>query len=193
MFVEYHEKLLACLEDNLDSINTGVSILTKSILHVGEQGGSVWLIGNGGSASTVEHFETDLSFVRLTKLLSLPRVCSLTSNTALVTATANDCSFDSLFETILSRRASTRDLLIAFSVSGNSTNILNALTYANKMSISTISLLGFDGGRASSLSEVSIVIKSQKGEYGLVEDIHLSICHAVTEKIRGSINDSKTR
>jgi len=179
----YHDRLMHVISINLGAINEGVNKLTQEILKVGENGGSIWLIGNGGSASTIEHFETDLSFVRVESLNSFPRVSALTANSSMVTATSNDISFDKVFSNLLTRKAQEGDLLISVSASGNSPNILNAMLRAKSQRIRTFSLLGFDGGRASKISDNSLVVLTQSGEYGIVEDIHLSICHAVSKNL----------
>lgn len=158
--------------------------MADEIMRARQRNRSVWIIGNGGSASTAEHFETDLSFVRDRNLEILPNVNSLTSNSALVTATSNDVSFQELFKVMLTRKAQSGDLLIAISASGNSPNILNALTLAKALRLRTFSLLGFDGGESVTQSDDAILVLTEVGEYGIVEDIHLSICHAVSARIR---------
>ena len=157
--------------------------MADEIMSAGQRNRSVWIIGNGGSASTAEHFETDLSFVRDDHRKNLPRVNSLTSNSALVTATSNDVSFQELFKVMLTKKAQAGDLLISISASGNSPNILYALTQAKALELRTFSLLGFDGGKSITQSDDAILVSTEVGEYGIVEDIHLSICHAVKFEI----------
>lgn len=180
----YHKRLLEVLNSNKSSIDQGVSELSKEIIDTGRRGRNVWLIGNGGSASTAEHFEIDLTFVRQELRFDLPLVSSLTSNSAVVTAASNDISYEDLFKVLLKKKAKKGDLLISISASGNSNNIINAITYARTQGISTFSLLGFDGGKATSISDQSVVVQTDLGEYGIVEDVHLSICHAVSLAIQ---------
>lgn len=184
MATTYHERLLEVLISNKSRIDNGVSELSNEIIDAGRQGRSVWVIGNGGSASTAEHFEIDLAFARHSGSSKLPLVISLTSNSAVVTAIANDISYDELFALLLKRRARKRDLLISISASGNSRNIVNAINQAQTQGLSTFSLLGFDGGQAEVISEKSLVVRTNLGEYGIVEDVHLSICHAVSAAIQ---------
>jgi len=176
----YHERLVEVIQQNANSIADGIRILSNEIFEAIERGNNVWIIGNGGSASTAEHFETDLAFVRHNNLSSYPTVTALTANSSLVTATSNDISYEDLFGVIVARRGKSDDILIAISASGNSPNILNALLQAKSQRLRTFSLLGFDGGQASKISDNSIVVLTQSGEYGIVEDIHLSICHAIS-------------
>lgn len=177
----YFQRLITVIEENQHSIEQGVELLVSEILSAGEKGNSVWLVGNGGSASTAEHFETDLAFIR--HKVRLPSVSALTSNSALMTAAANDTSYEDAFSVILQKKARQGDLLVLISASGNSKNILNAISYAKGNDILTISILGFDGGLARDLSDYSVVVRTAIGEYGITEDVHLSICHAASLSI----------
>lgn len=179
----YHERLIEVLQSNVDFINIGIEKMSDIIFEAGRRGNNVWIIGNGGSASTAEHFETDLAYVRQDNLKGYPAVSALTANSSLISATSNDISYEDLFGVLLKRKGKQNDLLITISASGNSQNILNAIAQAKIQGIRTFSLLGFDGGRALRNSDDSLVVLTQIGEYGIVEDIHLSICHAVSKKL----------
>jgi len=180
----YHDRLITVFKQNQSVVEIGVQELAAAILEMRDLDKHVWIIGNGGSASTAEHFETDLSFVKLEAVAMLPNVAAITANSALVTAVSNDVSYSKLFETILVRKVRSGDLLICISASGNSYNIINAISIAKSRGVRTFSLLGFDGGEASFESDQSIIVNTNQGEYGIVEDIHLSICHAVSTLIR---------
>jgi D-sedoheptulose 7-phosphate isomerase len=179
----YHERLIEVIQQNANAIAVGIKILSNEIFEAIKRGNNVWIIGNGGSASTAEHFETDLAFVRHNNLSIYPTVTALTANSSLVTATSNDISYEDLFGVIVARRGKSDDILLTISASGNSPNILNALLRGKSQRLRTFSLLGFDGGQASKISDKSIVVLTQSGEYGIVEDIHLSICHAVSMEL----------
>jgi len=179
----YHDRLIDIINSNKNLIDEGIDVLVNEIILRGRHRKNVWLIGNGGSASTVEHFETDLAFIRHNNLRELPTITALTSNSALVTATSNDISYEDMFRVLLERKAKEGDLLIIISASGNSKNLINAIHYSEKLGVATFSLLGFDGGEAKEISDNYIVVHTNDGEYGIVEDIHLSICHAVSANI----------
>lgn len=179
----YHERLVEVLQSNANCFNVGIEKMSNEIFEASERGNNVWVIGNGGSASTAEHFETDLAYVRHDNLRFYPSVSALTANSSLITAISNDISYEDLFGVILNRKGKSGDFLITISASGNSLNILNAIAQAKTQGITTFSLLGFDGGQASKISDDSLVVLTQSGEYGIVEDIHLSICHAVSKKL----------
>lgn len=183
----YHERLIEVICENQEVINGGINLLVGEIMNAFHRDNSVWLLGNGGSASTAEHFETDLSLIKFDGLKRYPKVMALTPNSSLITAISNDISYESSFEVLLERRVRSGDLLVAISASGNSKNIINAIEYCKKVNIRTFCLLGFSGGIAKGKSDAYLLVKTNPGEYGIVEDIHLSICHAVSAEIRRRI------
>jgi len=126
------------------------------------------ICGNGGSASLAEHFAQDLA--KQCQVRSLP----LTS-LAMVTALANDISYQDIFCKQLEFYAKPEDLLIVISGSGNSLNILYALTKAKAMQIPTTGLLGFDGGKAKHLTDLAITVPAL--HMGRAEDGHLILSH----------------
>ena len=183
----YHDRLIDVVTSNKNRIDEGIDVLVDEIISRGRQKKNVWLIGNGGSASTVEHFETDLAFIRHTNFRELPMITALTSNSALLTATSNDVSYEDMFRVLLERKAREGDLLVIVSASGNSKNLINAIHHSKRLGVATFSLLGFGGGKAREISDNSLVVFTNAGEYGIVEDIHLSICHATSNKILSKV------
>ena len=138
-------------------------------------------MGNGGSASTAEHFETDLSFIRKGTSFPKIKVSALTSNSSLISAIANDIGYENVFLHQLFRMAERGDLCIFISASGNSENLLKAADAAKQIGLRTFGLLGFNGGKLEQSLDNSIIVKTEIGRYGPVEDVHLAICHAISE------------
>ena len=160
-----------------------IANLADLILECSKNNNSIWIFGNGGSASTAEHLETDLSFVRhKIKTLKI-RASALTSNNALITAIANDIGFENIFSHQLQRKAIKGDLCIVISASGKSLNLINAVTIAKQIGLRTIGLLGFNGGELAKQVDFSIIVETEIGKYGPVEDVHLAICHAISENL----------
>jgi phosphoheptose isomerase len=142
----------------------------------------VFSCGNGGSASIANHLQCDhLKGVR-TKTDLVPRVVSLSNNVELLTAIANDVAYEDVFAYQLQSQASPGDVLIAISSSGRSANIVRALTWARGNGLRTIALTGFDGGTARTLAEVAIHFRGTN--YGIVEDLHQAVMHALAQYIR---------
>ena len=148
------------------------------------RGAGVFSCGNGGSAAIANHLQCDhVKGVRTTTDLT-PRVMSLSANIELLTAIANDSAYEDVFTYQLQSQSGPGDILIAVSSSGRSSNIVRALTWARDHDLHTIALTGFDGGPAKSVAEVSIHVGSTN--YGVVEDLHQAIMHALAQYIRQS-------
>ena len=176
---EYSKYLLRRLDQNEFNLDE----IVNQVMACVARGNSIWIMGNGGSASTAEHFETDLSFVRLGKSVTSLKVSALTSNSALITAIANDIGFEFIFSHQLIRKAAKGDLCIVISASGNSPNLLQAINIAKEKELVTVGILGFDGGQLADMVDTSIIVMTEIGKYGPVEDIHLSVCHELASII----------
>jgi D-sedoheptulose 7-phosphate isomerase len=148
------------------------------------QGNTIWIMGNGGSASTAEHFETDLSFIRKNHQKSIVRSAALTANSSITTAISNDIGFEYVFSHQIERKASAGDVCILISASGNSSNLLEATRVSKLMDLSTVAIIGFDGGKLLNECDLRVFTKSILGDYGPVEDSHLAICHFIAEELK---------
>jgi D-sedoheptulose 7-phosphate isomerase len=154
-----------------------VTAIAQAIARVQQRGGTVYIFGNGGSASTAEHFVCDLAKAARTAHRRLS-VVAPSANTARVTATANDSSYAEVFAEQLEGALSGLDLAIAISASGNSPNVLRAVQVARDQGAFTVGLVGFGGGALSSLVDLALVVDSP--DYGVIENAHLAVEHAVT-------------
>jgi D-sedoheptulose 7-phosphate isomerase len=152
-----------------------------------EEGRRVFLFGNGGSAALASHFACDLG-----KGTTLPgnsqkrfRVLSLTDNMPLLTAWANDTSYEQVFAEQLRNFVQPGDVAIAISGSGSSPNVLRALEAAREAGAFTIGLAGFQGGKMNSLCDLCVVIPSNNMQ--IIEDLHVSVTHALFTLVRDRI------
>lgn len=143
----------------------------------------VFVVGNGGSATTASHMATDLG-VGSHRFGCGVRALSLVDNTGVLTATANDISFEEVFAAQLRLLADKGDVLVAISASGNSPNVVRAVETAKELSMHTVGISGFDGGELAKSVDLSVHVATAQGDYGPVEDAHLAINHMVTEKLR---------
>ena len=172
------EKLLAKIP------NEEVMKLAIAINQARKTESTVYITGNGGSASTASHFATDIGVGSLNRANPV-RSLSLCDNTAAITAIANDMDYSSIFAQQLKLLGKQGDLLIVISASGNSDNLIKAVEVASELGMESHSLTGFDGGKLKQLTlGRNIHVETPKGAYGLVEDAHLAICHVITECIR---------
>lgn len=136
----------------------------------------IYLIGNGGSASTCSHFANDLRSHGY-------RAMSLTDNMAIITKIANDTGYDYVFEEQLETIFTDNDMLIAISASGNSPNLLKAVEHVNQYhpKAITVAMVGFDGGKLAKMCKLVIHTVTDKGDYEGAEDKHLAVCHAIAK------------
>jgi phosphoheptose isomerase len=148
------------------------------------RGAHLFSCGNGGSASIANHMQCDhVKGIRTATDLS-PHVLSLSTNVELLTAIANDTGYENIFVYQLQSQSGSGDVLMAVSSSGRSPNIVRALSWARDRGLRTIAVTGFDGGAARSVAEVSIHVDCTN--YGIVEDLHQAIMHALAQYIRQS-------
>jgi phosphoheptose isomerase len=149
-----------------------------------KRGACVYSCGNGGSASIANHLQCDhVKGVGNGTDLS-PRVVSLCANVEILTAIANDVAYDEIFSYQLQSQSRPGDVLMVISSSGRSANIVRALAWAREHGLRTIALTGFHGGDARMLAEVAIHVDCTN--YGVVEDAHQMIMHALAQYIRQS-------
>jgi phosphoheptose isomerase len=155
-----------------------------ALLRAYTSGSGVFSCGNGGSAAIANHLQCDhVKGVRTATDL-VPRVVSLSASIELMTAIANDMGYEDVFVYQLQSQSGPGDVLVAVSSSGRSPNIVRALAWARDHGLGTIALTGFDGGPARALAEVTIHVDS--ANYGIVEDLHQAVMHALAQYVRQS-------
>ena len=178
-FEEYLERLNRALKgvgrDDLDAA-------VEALLACHRSDGAVYVIGNGGSASTATHMACDLSKGPTPQGGKGLVVWSLTDNPALLTALGNDLSYDRIFSEVIRQRMRPHDVLIAISASGNSPNIVEALKEAKIIGCKIIGLTGFSGGVLA--READIQLHASDTSYGPVEDVHLICNHYLVESLK---------
>lgn len=145
----------------------------------------VYVMGNGGSSATASHFVCDLVKTARVPDQAPVRAFSLSDNTPLLTAWSNDRAYEYVFAEYIQAVVQAEDVVIGISASGNSPNIVTGFEAATTMGARTIALVGFDGGAARELADVVVHVASH--DYGLVEDSHAAIGHAITRAIRESL------
>lgn len=154
------------------------------LLEAYTRGAAVFSCGNGGSAAIANHLQCDhVKGIQTGTDLS-PRVTSLSTNVELLTAVANDIGYEDVFAYQLRSQAQPGDVLVAVSSSGRSPNIVRALAWARDHGLRTVAITGFGGGEARAVAEVAIHVGS--ANYGVVEDLHQGIMHALAQYIRQS-------
>ncbi|TFF23312.1 SIS domain-containing protein [Jiella endophytica] len=154
-----------------------------------ETGGTVYLVGNGGSAAICDHLVCDLVKGTFHPEHKPVLAVSLTENVAIYTAVANDFGFEDAFSWQISARGRPNDVLIAVSSSGKSENIIRAVVAAKEKGLSTIGLSGFGGGRLKETADIPLHVAVDN--YGVVEDAHQALLHAIVQMI-GNERDGRS-
>jgi D-sedoheptulose 7-phosphate isomerase len=141
------------------------------------EGRTIFVCGNGGSASTASHFACDIvkgaSYNRDARF----RIMALTDSLPTMTAYSNDVSYECVFCEQLKNFAQPGDLAMAISGSGNSPNVLRAVDYANSLGCKTIGLTGRDGGKLGPMAKLNIQVPVP--HMGRIEDAHMIVCHMI--------------
>jgi D-sedoheptulose 7-phosphate isomerase len=155
------------------------------LYHARLNGRQVFIMGNGGSASTASHFACDLGKGTVVPGRPRFRVMALTDNTALFSAYANDEGYENVFVQQLASFVQPGDVVIGISTSGNSANVLRAIELADARHATTIGFTGFDGGQLANLVAVEIRVPSDNIER--IEDVHLVLEHVISSTLRRAI------
>lgn len=188
-YVERADAYVAALRDVLARLDTvTIEAIGDVLWQARERARTAFIIGNGGSAATAAHMATDLCKVTAVDGQPGVRAVSLPDNVALLTAWSNDAGYERSFAGPLAAYLRPQDVLIAISASGRSPNVLEATRLATRMGAVTIGLTGFGGGELATLAQIALVVDA--ADYGLVEDAHLAITHALTAALRARVRDS---
>jgi len=188
LFNAYTHRLASALKQ----LDLGrVELLARDLLHCWKTGKQAFLIGNGGSAGNANHLANDYLYALSKEFGSGIRAHSLAENPAVITCLANDESYDLIYSMQLAVMARPGDLLIAFSGSGNSPNILRALEEAKRLAMTSYAVLGFSGGKAKALADVAIHVEVD--DMQVSEDLQMAVGHMVMQWLHKQRDDSRAQ
>jgi len=159
-----------------------LAAIVQRLVQAKTEGRTVYAAGNGGSAATASHLCNDLvKGCRVNDRTGFRAVCLADSN-AIVTCLANDFSYEDIFAIQLKTYAEKGDVLVVYSGSGHSPNILAALVAAREMGVATIGFTGRDGGKMKDLCDLLLIAPTDSMEQ--LEDMHLLYEHAMICSIK---------
>lgn len=164
-----------------------------------ERDGRVYVFGNGGSLALATHWVADFNKTvfghgdNLAKQGRRFQAIRVPSTEEEMTAWANDVGYDMVFAGPLQNYLQDQDVVIAISSSGNSPNVIKAVELAKKRHVPVVGLSGFDGGKLNELADAKILVKTEKGGYGIVEGVHGVILHLMTEYFKDYFRDLQNR
>ena len=177
-YIEQHNIVMSCLD--VKEIESAISLIMDKLV----KGKRIAVCGNGGSALAASHYITDWNkMVNLKTGRRFNGIC-LSDNMGLVTAYANDLSYDNIYSEQVKNLLLPDDLLITISGSGKSQNVVRATEVANEMEVTTLAICGYDGGDLKKISKQSVWIKSY--DMQLCEDAHVMFGHIVMKSLCGS-------
>lgn len=178
----YTERVSAALKG---SSFTSLETVANILMNARKSGRWIFLAGNGGSASTASHFANDL--VKGLSIEDKPRfrAKALCDAAPVMTALANDYNYDLIYSEQLKNYASAGDVLMLFSGSGNSPNIIHAAKYGKKSGMAVLAFTGRDGGKVREFCDVCCIAATNSMEE--IEDVHLVWAHALATVLRSMI------
>lgn len=171
-----------CIENLLDSEQNSLENILNSLLNARDNNYRIFVMGNGGSGSTASHFVSDLLKTAILENKNRFSAISLVDNVPVLLAWSNDSSYDDIFAEQLKNYLSENDILIGFSGSGNSKNVLNAFTFGKAKGAFCIGITGMGGGKIKNISDICLVVPSN--DMLTIESMHLMICHCLISLIR---------
>jgi D-sedoheptulose 7-phosphate isomerase len=163
-----------------ESVNETATLLIKAL----QKEGKILICGNGGSAADAQHFAAEL-VGRFKRDRAPLAALALTTDTSILTAVGNDFEYDKVYQQQVEALAKKNDILVVLSTSGNSKNIVRAISAAKARGIKTIALLGRDGGQILGLSDYSIVVPAQGSDR--IQEGHITIIHIWCDLIENAM------
>lgn len=186
------EKLEKSVTSFLQEQNTCISELNihykdickiiKTLIQARDTEKIIFTIGNGGSGSTASHFVSDLLKTAITKGENRFSAISLVDNVPVLLAWSNDSNYDDIFVEQLKNHLSKNDIIIGFSGSGKSQNILNAFTYGKEQGAFCIGITGMSGGKFPNMCDICLIVPNN--DMLTIESVHLMLCHCIVSAIR---------
>ncbi len=172
------------IEELIDCQELPIQNISRLLIQAVSNGGTIFWCGNGGSAADSQHLAAEMvgKFERERNPI---KSIALTTDTSILTSISNDYSFENIFSRQLQALATSKDVLICITTSGNSRNILKALEVANSMGMLTIGFLGKSGGEASNLVRHKFVVPSSNT--ARIQEIHILLGHIICDIVESTM------
>ncbi len=182
-FATVLEDHLACMR-HLEDIGEIIEQAAAALIKVIAGDGRIFVCGNGGSAADAQHFAAELVGRFEQERRALPAI-ALTTDTSIISAVANDYSFEAVFARQLAGLARPQDALVAISTSGRSANVLEALKLATDLEMTTVALTGAGGGQLKNQAVYTIVAGAENT--ARVQEAHILILHYFAQRIEKAV------
>lgn len=165
---------------NSEEILDKLSLIISKINECFQRGNKILIAGNGGSAADAQHFAAEIVGRYKKERKGYPAI-ALTTDTSIITALANDYSFDLIFARQIESLGKKGDVFFGISTSGNSKNVIEGMKKAKVLGLTTICLLGKDGGVLKDLADISIIVPSDNTPR--IQEAHIMLIHIICEEV----------
>lgn len=174
----------ASISDHVSTVQSLDTVVIEqmatTVIDCIQKGSKLILFGNGGSASDAQHIAAEFVGRFVKERRALPAI-SLAENTSNLTAIGNDYGYQDVFRRQLEALASDGDVILGISTSGNSPNVLEALQYAKSQQLTTVGLMGKDGGKMKDLVDIGFVVESNST--ARIQEAHILIGHIICQLV----------
>ena len=181
--IESHFRDSIAVKQSALSLVDAIEIAGTKLIASLKNNGKVLTCGNGGSAADAQHFSSELLGRFEAERSSLPAV-ALTTDTSTLTAVGNDYGYDQVFARQIAALGQPADVLLAISTSGNSANVINAISAAHQIGMTVVALTGRDGGKiAAMLKSNDVEIRIPSDRTIRIQEVHLLVVHTLCDLI----------
>ncbi len=163
-----------------------IDAFLNALLEAHQKGANIFIMGNGGSASTASHFACDINKGVSLGMEKRFKVIALTDNMATILAYGNDEGYESIFVEQMRNFVRPGDLVIGISGSGNSKNVLRAIEHANAVGCVTVGITGYGGGKLRQMAKLSV--NANVMDMQLSEDVHMVLVHMAMQLLKAALN-----
>ena len=174
------ESHLETINNVINNMENDIETASTIIVDALKNGNKVLLCGNGGSAADAQHIAAELTGRYKTERRGLPGI-ALTTDTSALTAIGNDYGYDRVFDRQVESLAQNGDVIIGISTSGNSKNVINALTLGKELGCKTVGLSGRDGGAMNDVCDINLVVPSDNTPR--IQEMHILFGHTICQII----------
>ena len=177
--IDYYKKEYEVINNlNYDEINSAMNL----ILDTYNNGGNIYICGNGGSASTASHFQNDFNKGISEYTDKKFNFICLNDNVSTMLAVANDIGYEEIFRFQLRNKINSNDIFIGISGSGNSKNVLNAANYAKECGAKVIGITGYSGGELIKIADEKMHVNID--DMQITEDVHMTFDHMMMKILK---------
>jgi len=178
------------VKEKLKNEKTTIESVGNLVFDCLNDGGTIYLFGNGGSAADSQHIAAELVGRYQIKRDGLPAV-ALTTNTSILTAISNDFGYDHVFERQVESFVKSKDIVMGISTSGNSSNVVNGILAAKKIGAKTVVLTGVKDSKLAKIADIVLKVPSQNTQR--IQESHILIGHIICDIVESKLQNNESK